>query len=459
MRSTRRDRSMADILREAVATIRVAAQPRQFGFVNGHAYLDGHALRSIKQVVDTENPIRDRQLLAEYEMRFATLVGDGKAASFASARMAFYALMRVLGIGPGDEVVLPAFTCAVMPNAVMRAGARPVYADIDPHTLGSSAQAIEKVLTGCTKLIVAQHSFGIPCAIDAIVDLAGRQAIRVVEDCAIALDSSLRGTTVGNWGDAALFSTDHSKPLNTMVGGVLYTRHLDIFNKMSDFSRDLPTLSSSHQKRLYRQLTAERRIGDPEQYPRIHFRTKMRLLFDRLTGANHATFLENDSGPGQPATPAYPYPATLPPFLAQLGILELQRWPEEKLGRKLALARLLAAAEQSGCAPEIPAAYRDSVREITPLRFAFTLPRRQALLAELDSFVDTGAFWFMQPVIGAAMGPGSMGYAPGSCPIAEKTCASIANLPCAIDSDQALFLEERMRNLGQRSVESRAFRQ
>lgn len=82
--------------------------------------------------------------MSEYEQRFSALVGSGYGISFAAGRMAFYMIMKALGIGEGDEVILPGFTCSVMPNAVWRTGAKPVFADIDEDTFGSDVEGLKK---------------------------------------------------------------------------------------------------------------------------------------------------------------------------------------------------------------------------------------------------------------------------------------------------------------------------
>ena len=137
-----------------------------FGFIQGHEHLSLEDLAEIQKWVGSDN----LEIIEEFEQRFAEIIGDGQTVSFAAGRMGFYALMQVLGIQAGDEVVLQGATCSVMVNAVLRNGATPVYADIDPETFGSSEAAIEKVLSPKTKMVVAQHSFGIPCDIQPIVE-------------------------------------------------------------------------------------------------------------------------------------------------------------------------------------------------------------------------------------------------------------------------------------------------
>ena len=115
---------LADILRQWFRT-------PYFGFVQGHAYLASHDVGQIRSHI--AKPAKE--IVAEFEHGFASLVGDGCAVSFAAGRMGFYALMKTLDIGPGDEVIVQGATCAVMVNAILRTGATPVYADIDPETV------------------------------------------------------------------------------------------------------------------------------------------------------------------------------------------------------------------------------------------------------------------------------------------------------------------------------------
>ena len=190
----------------------------QIGFVRGHDYLNEPQVALIRTVLNSRD---GEAVVREYENQLAALIGPGRGVSFAAGRMAFYAVLKALGVGSGDEVILPGFTCSVMPNAVWRTGARPVFADIEAETFGSCASGIAAKITSRTKAVVAQHSFGIPCNIPEIVELCRKRGLALIEDCAITLDSAYDGKKVGNWGDAAIFSTDHSKPLNTLVGGFL----------------------------------------------------------------------------------------------------------------------------------------------------------------------------------------------------------------------------------------------
>ena len=172
-------------IRQVLNGIHLALQKPYFSFIHGHSYLRKEDLKQIKLLVGLESD----EVITDFEIKFAKLVGEGEAVSYAAARMGFYELMRHLRITKDDEIILLGATCSVMVNAVIRVGATPIFSDIDPETYGSSALEIVKHITQRTKMIVAQHSFGIPCDIEPIVDLARSKGIFLLEDYAITLGS------------------------------------------------------------------------------------------------------------------------------------------------------------------------------------------------------------------------------------------------------------------------------
>ncbi len=425
----------------------------QYGFVQCHAHLSCSQLEKIRGVLDSKDDAEKQSILLGYEEKFGRLIGRGSVSSFASGRMAFYALMETLGIGEGDEVILTAFTCSVMPNAVLKRGAIPIYADIDSGTFGSNAKEIQKVITTRTKLIVAQHSFGIPCDIEPIIRLAKERGIYVVEDCAITLDSSLNGIKVGNWGDAAIFSTDHSKPINTVIGGLLYTRSPDIHKKVIQVARSSLTFSYEHQERLFRQMMFERKHYIPAHYPRTRIFSYLEKISAKMKGASRVTYMEDNYVRPNSIKERYPYPAQMPAFLAQLGMFELDRWEQQKQRRKQLLASMLEKLSLSNYSEFLPAVYSDQTRDIVPLRFVFSSSKSAEILVKLAKHIDVSWIWFRQPITCAVEGMESLLYVSHSCPVSEKIGSEIVNLPCNVIEgaedvllqvvDQAFYSDEK----------------
>lgn len=267
----------------------------------------------------------------------------------------------------------------------------------------------------------------------------------MIEDCAITLDSSIDGIKVGNWGDAAVFSTDHSKPLNTIIGGFLYTKNRSLFEKAMKISADMPHLERAHQERLYDQFLFERDNYTPEKYPRTVFINQVKTMIRYRK--QKFTFLEDDYKKVPSPGTGYPYPSKIPPFLAQLGLFEIDRWAKEKKRRKDLLKQYLCFAEQSDIKGHLPEAYSNSSLDIVPLRFVFQHPDSERLLKKMSRYIDTKWTWFREPIICCPDGPESLGYSLGSCRIAEKACQDIINWPCDVPENWDSKIIEIFRNV------------
>ena len=416
--------------------IRQVTQSPYFGFVQGHSHILPEELDQIRSLVGKQAT----GVVKEFESQFAKLVGDGEAVSYAAGRMGFYALMCNLGIGKGDEVILLGATCAVMVNAVLRTGAIPVFSDVDPETFGSEAKSIEACITTHTKMIVAQHSFGIPCSIEPIVELSRSKDIFLLEDCALTLGSKADGTVVGNFGDAAIFSTDHSKPLNTLIGGMIYTRNAELAGRLRNSQSSCLELSFARQKALWRRFLLERRYCVPARYGYMGlvevFAEVGKILFHVQD-----PFLSDDFGTNCSET--YPYPARMPAFLASLGLIEVKRLPMIAAERKVLLDRLLEVASNNRTEAWLPGAYKNVRLDIVPLRFAWSQREGANIRESIRHFIHVSWTWFMQPIIAIREPLESLGYRSGSCPVSEQIGPGMVNLPCNIypsDSDELIKL-------------------
>lgn len=416
-------------------SIRLLSVPYLIGFIQGHSYLDEEQIAWLKQILETGDSRANDVIISKYEEVMAAEIGKGYGISFASGRMAFYSLMKVLNIVPGDEVILQGFTCSVMPNAVLRIGAKPVFCDIDKDTFGSSAVHIERKITSRTKLIVAQHSFGIPCDIKHISEMAKKHGIFVLEDCAITFDSAVRGTKVGNFGDAAIFSTDHTKPLNTLIGGLVYTTNKTLYEKVKSFSTDLPHLDVFHQKRLYQQFIFERKYCEPKNYKMVNILNYLKLIKNKSFFPNRS-FILLTADYGSKSSHIYPYPARMSPMFAQLGIFELSRWSKERVRRKALLSEYLGFLDNTSIKKYLPKAYFDSSLDIVPLRFVFSWPDSNKMVKEMENeHIDIGGVWFREPIICCPEGVKSFGYKQGECKTSETVGRYIVNWPCVLPEE------------------------
>jgi len=157
-----------------------------------------------------------------FEREFADYHGGGYAVALANGTVALECALRALGIGAGDDVVVPCRTFIATASAVVAVGARPVVADIDVASGNITAASIEAALTPATRAVIIVHLGGLPCEMDEIAQLVRARSLKLVEDCAQAIGAEYRGRKVGTFGDAAAFSFCQDKIVSTGgEGGML----------------------------------------------------------------------------------------------------------------------------------------------------------------------------------------------------------------------------------------------
>jgi dTDP-4-amino-4,6-dideoxygalactose transaminase len=161
----------------------------------------------------------------EFEQRLAAIVGAAEGVALSSCTAGLHLALHLLGVGPGDEVVVPSLSFIATANTVLEAGARPIFADVDEVTQNLTPKTIESALTGRTRAVVVVHQAGVPAAMGPIHDLCDPLGIAVVEDAACALGSTLEGAPVGADTDLAVFSFHPRKIITTGEGGMIVTRN------------------------------------------------------------------------------------------------------------------------------------------------------------------------------------------------------------------------------------------
>ncbi|MDC1203376.1 DegT/DnrJ/EryC1/StrS family aminotransferase [Crocinitomicaceae bacterium] len=158
-------------------------------------------------------------------------------------RVALYTALKAMNIGQGDEVILPAFTCVVVPNAIIYLGATPVYVDIDKNSLCASAKNIEDKLSPKTKCILIQNMLGLSFEVDEIITLASSRGIYTLEDCTHGFGGTYNGVFNGLKTDCSFYSTQWNKPFSTGIGGILYVQNKDLLGKIENINKELKTPS------------------------------------------------------------------------------------------------------------------------------------------------------------------------------------------------------------------------
>jgi len=168
----------------------------------------------------------------DFERTFADYIGSPHAISVASGRMGLQFILKNLPIPEGAEVILPAFTYWAVPESVRFLNLKPVFVDIDPQTYTMNVSLLEKSITPRTKAILPTHLYGFPCEMDAILEIARKHGLFVVEDCVQAVGAEYASKKIGSMGDAAYFSFGITKNMPLLGGGMVVTGRDDLAQKI-----------------------------------------------------------------------------------------------------------------------------------------------------------------------------------------------------------------------------------
>ena len=173
--------------------------------------------------------------VAAFEKAFAAFVGAKHAVATSNATTGLHAALVALGVGPGDEVVLPAFTFIATANTVLFSGATPVFVDVDPETYNLDLDAVEAAITDRTRCVMPVHLYGNPAEMDALQELAERHELKVLGDAAQAHGAAIGARKVGTFGDCECFSFYPTKNMTTGEGGVVTTDDADLAERVRSF--------------------------------------------------------------------------------------------------------------------------------------------------------------------------------------------------------------------------------
>lgn len=170
--------------------------------------------------------------VAAFEKKVADYVGAKYAVAVSNGTAALHVACLAVGIGEGDEVITTPITFAASANCVLYCGGTPVFADIDPDTYNISPEELEKKITSRTKAIIPVHYTGQPCDMDAILEIAHKHNLLVVEDGAHALGAAYKGKKIGSIADMTCFSFHPVKPVTTGEGGMIVTDNEELYRRL-----------------------------------------------------------------------------------------------------------------------------------------------------------------------------------------------------------------------------------
>lgn len=194
-------------------------------------FLAGKELEYVIDAVSTGWISSSGKYVTEFEEKFASYCGAKYAIAVSNGTVAIHLALKALGIGPGDEVIIPNFTMIASAFAVCYTGAMPVFVDADPDTWNIDTSKIEEKITSKTKAIMPVHIFGNPCDMNKIKAISIKHNLYVIEDAAEAHGAEYNGIKVGNLSDISTFSFFANKNLTTGEGGIVLTNSKELYDQ------------------------------------------------------------------------------------------------------------------------------------------------------------------------------------------------------------------------------------
>lgn len=185
----------------------------------------------VKEVLKS-NYLNEGEFTAQFERKLAKLLGCKHAIAVTSGTAAMFLSLKALGVGSGDEVIVPDLTFIATANAVDLTGAKPVLVDIDPKNLTIDTVSLERAITKKTKAIIPVHVTGRGADMKVIMKIAKQHKLSVVEDAAEAFMSKHKGKYLGTWGDTGCFSLSPFKIIATGQGGIIVTNNTSLYKTL-----------------------------------------------------------------------------------------------------------------------------------------------------------------------------------------------------------------------------------
>lgn len=208
--------------------------------------LAGNEMKYLLECIETGWISSEGPFIKEFEQKFAARVGRKHGIAVTNGTAALDAAVDALGIGQGDEVIMPTFTIISCITQIVRCGAIPVLVDSDPLTWNMDVTQIEAKITSRTKAIMVVHIYGLPVDMDPVLDIAQRYGLKIIEDAAEVHGQTYRGQPCGSFGDISTFSFYPNKHITTGEGGMIVTDD----DELAETCRSLRNLYFQPQKRF-----------------------------------------------------------------------------------------------------------------------------------------------------------------------------------------------------------------
>ena len=363
----------------------------------------------------------------ELENKFKNYLGAEYVFSFSSGRAGLLAILKTLDLKSGDEVITQAYTTVAVPNAIIWAGAKPVYVDIGEETFNMDPEKLKEKITSRTKAIIIQHTFGMPGKIKEILEIARDKNIFIIEDCAHSLGAEYQEKKTGIFGDAAFFSFGRDKIISSVFGGIVVLNNPDILPRFKEIYQKISFSSNGW---IFQQLFHP--IAFAIILPIYYFLKLGQILlflFQKL-GLLSRAYLKIEKEGKMPEI----FLQKLPNASAVLALAQfekLEKFNEHRIKIANFYSQNLKVSEHIN--QSVSSKYKlpfvpENLKHIF-LYYTIQTPRRDEILNLAKKNKIILGNWFSGAVSPQEVNLKAIGYKIGDCPIAEKVGKQSLNLP------------------------------
>ncbi len=352
------------------------------------------------------------------EEKFKNYLGVKYALSFNSGRSALMAILNSLKLGKDDEVLLQAFTCNAAVNPIIWSGLKPVFIDCDEKTFNIDIEDLKKKITEKSRVVMVQHTFGLPANMDEISEICRQNNLILIEDCAHSLGAEYKNKKVGTFGKVAFFSFSRDKIISSVYGGMVVTDDDELAKKIDKYWKAVgyPSMFWIKQQLLHPILMSWLVL------PTYSILGKYLLvLFQWFRILSKAVHWREKRG----EKPGY-FPKRLPDALAALALNQFKKIERFNSHRK-----------------KIAKFYREELRDTSfelpldseqiYLRFSIKHPRAHKIIKKAWENNILIGDWYTTPIAPHDTKLDKIGYKVGICPKAEKLGQITLNLPTHIN--------------------------
>jgi len=340
-----------------------------------------------------------------FRRKIEDFFGGGRCYALAKGRVGLYVGLLAMDLPAGSKVIVPGYSCVVVPSAIKYAGLEPVYADIDPHTYNITPQSLREAHSEDVSAAIIQHTYGIPCAADEIFKWAEELSLPLIEDCCHSFGSKTEGKLCGTLGSFSFMSGQWNKPFSTGLGGMLLVNDMQLAEKVDRVMDERSVPSGIPRNMLLRfQILVFEALVNPRTAGKItklyRFLNKLGLVVGSSTEGELIGEMPDD------------YLQEMAPCQTKKGLRELARISQNIEQRGKLTAFYHERLQDTGFTPLNDALVADQPLLRYPVRVS---NKNEVVEAAENRGFEIGT-WFESPLHPEGTRLEDFGYIPGMCP-------------------------------------------